>query len=143
MTFTFDPEFGLLDDQRAKIETIPVVDRKGNFKEIELSWPEDVALCEAKRCLRCDYKITITMDQQKCKGCLLCVQACPKKLFSVSNELNGLGYFPVKVEDQEFMGVLDVFHVPLYAPTLYLRSAGEKRSMILIQKHRITISGFN
>ena len=106
VAFTFDPEFGLSDDQRAKIETIPVVSRKGNFKEIELMWPEDVALCEAKRCLRCDYKITITMDQQKCKGCLLCVQACPNELFSVSNELNGLGYFPVKVKDQECIGCL-------------------------------------
>ena len=116
VTFTFDPEFGLSNDQRAKIETIPVVDRKGNFKEIELTWPEDVALCEAKRCLRCDYRVTITMDQQKCKGCSLCVQACPKKLLSPSTALNSLGYFPVKVKDQKLIGCIGCLSCAIVCP---------------------------
>ncbi len=37
----------------------------------------------------------IEIDQGLCKGCLLCVHACPKDLIEVSSGLNEKGYYPV------------------------------------------------
>ncbi|QGT98724.1 2-oxoglutarate/2-oxoacid ferredoxin oxidoreductase, delta subunit [Candidatus Syntrophocurvum alkaliphilum] len=38
---------------------------------------------------------------ERCKGCGLCVEYCAKKIISLSDEMNSLGYnFPV-VEDME------------------------------------------
>ena len=52
----FDPEEDPVEFPRARIGLVPVSKRKGNFNEIELPWKENVALREAKRCLRCDYR---------------------------------------------------------------------------------------
>jgi NADH-quinone oxidoreductase subunit F len=30
--------------------------RRENFSEVEQSWTEQVAVSEARRCLRCDYR---------------------------------------------------------------------------------------
>lgn len=34
----------------------------------------------------------ITVDEQFCKGCGLCTLACPKKLVTLSEQPNALGY---------------------------------------------------
>lgn len=45
-------------------------------------------------------KITINTDY--CKGCGLCVDACPKKLISLDkSRLNEKGYHPATVVDME------------------------------------------
>ncbi len=36
----------------------------------------------------------IEIDQELCKGCLLCVDACPKGLIECSSRLNSKGYYP-------------------------------------------------
>ncbi len=41
----------------------------------------------------------ITIDKNKCKGCLLCISFCPKQLISVGKELNRLGIRPVEFKD--------------------------------------------
>jgi NADH-quinone oxidoreductase subunit F len=41
---------------RAKMGLLPVERRRNNFNEVEQPWTENVAVCEAKRCLRCDYR---------------------------------------------------------------------------------------
>ena len=38
----------------------------------------------------------IVIDQQKCKGCLLCISACPRGLIKLDNTLNLRGVKPVK-----------------------------------------------
>jgi 2-oxoglutarate ferredoxin oxidoreductase subunit delta len=39
---------------------------------------------------------TVSIDVGRCKGCDLCVQACPPKVLEMSDEVNGMGYrFPV------------------------------------------------
>ena len=38
----------------------------------------------------------VNIDSQKCKGCLLCVEACPKKLIKMDDKLNKKGVNPVK-----------------------------------------------
>lgn len=42
-------------------------------------------------------KIVITID--RCKGCLLCVEACPKGLLKQSSCVNNKGFFPVNFVD--------------------------------------------
>jgi 2-oxoglutarate ferredoxin oxidoreductase subunit delta len=34
------------------------------------------------------------IDQERCKGCMLCISACPKKILKMSNNINkqGSGY---------------------------------------------------
>ncbi len=42
----------------------------------------------------------ITIREERCKGCGLCVLSCPKKLLSISGTSNKNGYFVVKIDDQ-------------------------------------------
>jgi len=37
-------------------------------------------------------KGAIKVDVEKCKGCNLCVVACPSKVISLAKEVNGKGY---------------------------------------------------
>jgi len=41
---------------RLEVPTMPVPDRRSSFTEIELGFSEEVAIKEAKRCLRCDLE---------------------------------------------------------------------------------------
>lgn len=44
----------------------------------------------------------LTINSEKCKGCLLCASVCPKKILARSTEsLNKKGYYPVTIIDQE------------------------------------------
>ena len=52
----FDPDEDPVEYGRSKLKTISLSARKGNFSEVEMPWKEPVALKEAKRCLRCDYR---------------------------------------------------------------------------------------
>lgn len=38
-------------------------------------------------------KGSITIDQERCKGCSLCIEFCPKQAIVLSNKLNLKGYF--------------------------------------------------
>jgi 2-oxoglutarate ferredoxin oxidoreductase subunit delta len=35
----------------------------------------------------------IEIDRERCKGCLFCIELCPKKSIHLSDELNLKGYF--------------------------------------------------
>ena len=35
------------------------------------------------------------VDDDRCKGCELCVSVCPKNVLELSGEVNSMGYFPV------------------------------------------------
>ncbi len=44
----------------------------------------------------------ITFDTDRCKGCGLCVSACPKHLLAISGEaLNKKGYWPAVITNPE------------------------------------------
>lgn len=44
----------------------------------------------------------VTFEEQKCKGCELCVFVCPKKIISLNSEkINVKGFNPAYVTNQE------------------------------------------
>ena len=43
----------------------------------------------------------VTFDEKMCKGCGLCVTACPKKIVHLSDDLNKRGYHPAEVTEQD------------------------------------------
>jgi len=50
------PHVDPVETPRAHPEQQPVAKRRRNFDEVERPWTEDVAVAQAKRCLRCDYR---------------------------------------------------------------------------------------
>ena len=52
----FDPDAEPTPYPRAHLRMLAVEQRRCNFQEVELTWTKNVALREAKRCLRCDYR---------------------------------------------------------------------------------------
>jgi len=61
----FDPEAAPVEYPRSKGAHLPVRERRGNFREVELPWPEAIAIREAKRCLRCDFKETCSTEREE------------------------------------------------------------------------------
>jgi NADH-quinone oxidoreductase subunit F len=51
----FDPDADPVPFSRERQPALAIDKRKVNFDEVEGCFPEDVAICQAKRCLRCDY----------------------------------------------------------------------------------------
>ncbi|MGD8387174.1 MAG: ferredoxin family protein [Desulfobacteraceae bacterium] len=43
----------------------------------------------------------ITIDRERCKGCYLCVDVCPKGNIKPSEQLNQKGYYPAQFEQSE------------------------------------------
>lgn len=87
-------------EQKARLEisTLPIEKRRSTFKEVEKVLEEKEAIEEAKRCLACSCglgcgiceKVCIysavekikgeyRIDNEKCDGCGLCVEVCPKE----------------------------------------------------------------
>ncbi|MGI6577798.1 MAG: 4Fe-4S binding protein [Eubacteriales bacterium] len=43
----------------------------------------------------------VTFESNKCKGCGLCIVACPKKILRLSKDkINARGYYPAEITDQ-------------------------------------------
>lgn len=40
------------------------------------------------------------IDPERCKGCLLCTAACPRKLIAPAKTLNSKGYHPAAIADE-------------------------------------------
>ena len=44
----------------------------------------------------------ITIDETLCKGCAMCVNACPKKILELAKDrINSKGYHPASMTNQE------------------------------------------
>jgi len=43
----------------------------------------------------------VVIDSEKCKGCYLCVDVCPKKILKKGAVYNSKGIYPVVFEDKE------------------------------------------
>ena len=48
-----------------------------------------------------DKKVKMKVDLEKCKGCMLCLNACPKNILEVSKEVNKKGMQYVVLKDPE------------------------------------------
>ncbi len=48
-----------------------------------------------------ERKGMITISEELCKGCTLCVGACPLSLIQLANRISSKGYYPVKFTDTE------------------------------------------
>lgn len=48
---------------------------------------------------------TVTFNKEICKGCALCVGACPKNILYIENRLNSKGFKPAGIrEDDKCIG---------------------------------------
>jgi 2-oxoglutarate ferredoxin oxidoreductase subunit delta len=43
----------------------------------------------------------IVIERDRCKGCELCVKACPQQILGMTKELNAKGYFFAYVAEQK------------------------------------------
>lgn len=41
----------------------------------------------------------VIFDRERCKGCELCVTVCPRKILTLSPDLNSLGFHPAMITD--------------------------------------------
>jgi NADH-quinone oxidoreductase subunit F len=60
---SYDPDSDPVPFVRDRLPVISVDRRTNNFDEVEICWTEGVALRQAKRCLRCDYGKTTTVER--------------------------------------------------------------------------------
>lgn len=61
---------------RLRTQKIPVEQREGTFKEVELTFTDDEVIREAKRCLRCG----------PCVECIHCIKECGKRMVGISTD---------------------------------------------------------
>ncbi len=78
-------QFHRLDDiydriGRVSVPTVPT-DRRVGLAEVETGFTEEMARCEANRCLRCFANILL--ETSKCVLCALCADVCPLDLISL------------------------------------------------------------
>ncbi len=44
----------------------------------------------------------VTFNTERCKGCGLCIDACPKKILEIAKDvLNAKGYHPARMTEQD------------------------------------------
>jgi Pyruvate/2-oxoacid:ferredoxin oxidoreductase delta subunit len=94
--------FGVGQQPRIDMPTLPVEQRQGNFKEVELGLSRKDAIKEAERCLSCDCRLCINLlgcpaiiteggdviiDSTQCPGCGVCALVCPHDAI-ISGEKN-------------------------------------------------------
>lgn len=44
----------------------------------------------------------VQINQDKCKGCELCIDHCPNDLLQIGDSLNSKGYYPINIQDQDY-----------------------------------------
>ena len=45
---------------------------------------------------------SVTFNEELCKGCELCIEACPKKIIALDQDkINARGYHPAAVKDMD------------------------------------------
>lgn len=44
----------------------------------------------------------ITINEERCKGCGLCLEACPPGVIKLADHINSMGYRPAALYDPQF-----------------------------------------
>ncbi|MFH1647103.1 MAG: FAD-dependent oxidoreductase [Chloroflexota bacterium] len=98
--------FGIEPESRLDMPLLPVEQRRGNFREVELGLSKEEAVREAQRCLSCDCRICINLtgcpalitegdkvkiDVNQCPGCGVCAQVCPHDAIFLPGAKDGNG----------------------------------------------------
>jgi 2-oxoglutarate ferredoxin oxidoreductase subunit delta len=42
----------------------------------------------------------VVFNEDRCKGCELCISACPRKIIHLADRFNSKGYHPAEVTDE-------------------------------------------
>jgi len=50
------------------------------------------------------YKYTVIVNKQRCKGCGICINFCPKNVFEFETDLNEGGRHPVRAYSDKCIG---------------------------------------
>jgi 2-oxoglutarate ferredoxin oxidoreductase subunit delta len=45
----------------------------------------------------------ITINEERCKGCGLCLEACPQNVIKFADHINAMGYKPAIYYDPQFL----------------------------------------
>jgi 2-oxoglutarate ferredoxin oxidoreductase subunit delta len=45
--------------------------------------------------------LNVEFDEDRCKGCELCTDACPKKIIIMADHFNAMGFHPATVVEQD------------------------------------------
>ncbi len=43
----------------------------------------------------------VLFNEERCKACEICVAVCPKKVISLSDRINRMGFRPAEVKEQD------------------------------------------
>lgn len=43
----------------------------------------------------------VKFSEERCKGCELCIEACPQNIIELSDQINEQGYHPATVKDMD------------------------------------------
>jgi 2-oxoglutarate ferredoxin oxidoreductase subunit delta len=73
----------------------------------------------------------IVIDSERCKGCELCVDACPQRVIRMSSSFNAAGYRPAQLADPAGACTgccVCAIVCPDAAITVYRKLAGESRA---------------
>jgi len=77
----------------------------------------------------------VIIDIQRCKGCELCIDACPEDTLQLSNEINNLGYKYATVANDTCTGCMNCALIcPDAVIKVYRTSPKKKESVITKEK---------
>ncbi len=63
----------------------------------------------------------VTFNEEHCKGCLLCLHACPKKIIAQSKRFNRLGYKVAEVSDENMSKCIGCAACAMVCPDYVIR----------------------
>lgn len=71
----------------------------------------DVATKQAREPRRETSRGRVEIEANLCKGCLLCIEACPPQVLVASSNLNKMGYHPVEYIGEKCTGCGICFYI--------------------------------
>ena len=63
----------------------------------------------------------VLINEERCKGCLLCVNACPRKIIAQSSRFNRLGYKVVEVSGENMAKCIGCAACAMVCPDYVIR----------------------